>query len=77
MERVNSVPPATLTLKDVSNALGASYEPPRAILREYVIDPAGYETEESFLSAVEAEIGRALEYDEWEDQRTKYAKEWS
>jgi len=61
MERVNS------------NAVQSKYKP----LRGYVADPAAHQTEENFLDAVEAEIGRPLDYDEWEDQRTKYAKEWS
>ena len=45
-------------------------------LRSYLIDPATERTEELYLKAVEGELGRSLDYDEWEDQRTKWAKEW-
>jgi len=54
------------------NAAGAKYEP----LRVYLVDPADYATEDLYLDANEKELGRPLDYDEWEDQRTKYAKEW-
>ena len=55
-----------------SNAPALKYEP----LRVYLVDPADYATEDLYLDATEKELGRPLDYDEWEDQRTKYAKEW-
>ena len=59
--------------KPVTDAVASGHE----MLREYLVDPANYATEDLYLDATEKELGRPLDYDEWEDQRTRYAKEWS
>ena len=67
-----SAPEGIGTPENHQDAAGGKYEPLR-----YHVDPAGYSTEDHYIEATESKLGRGLGYDEWEDARTQWAKEWA